>query len=207
MKFHEFKNTLNKPYFSSLDISLRGLTVYPSQLSLWKKQGKIQFLKRGLYCFSERKNELQREQVAFLLCNPSYVSMESALSYYGFIPEMVFSTTLVTPKINRKFSNDFGTFLYRHLKSDLFFGYVVQQRGAEGKSLMAEPEKAILDYFYLNLGRIQDRDDIEGLRLNYDEIAEKIDYEQFLRYRRQFHIAKLDRVTDIVLTLCLPSNK
>ena len=207
MKFSDFKSSMNKPYFSSMNISLRGLIVYPSQLSLWKKQGKINSLKRGLFCFSDMKDALRRERVACLLCDPSYISMESALSHYGFIPEMVFSTTSVTPKINRKFSNDFGTFLYRHIQPDLFFGYVVRQIGSDGKYLMAEPEKAILDYFYLNLGKIQGLDDIDGLRLNYHEIEEKIDREKFLRYRSQFRIGKLDRVTDILLKLCSPSNK
>lgn len=201
MKFNDFVKAIDKPYFSSMDISLRQLLVYPHQLSLWKRQGKIESLKRGLYFFADRKEMLSRELVASLLYDESYISLESALSYYGFIPEMVYAETLVTSKTNRKFSNVFGTFLYRHIQARLLFGYTVFASGA-GKYLMAEPEKALLDYLYLNLGQIQGIDDLQALRLNYHEIAEKIDRKKFLSYQRQFHVKKLDRITALLLSLC-----
>ncbi|MDP2837831.1 MAG: hypothetical protein Q8O53_00945 [Candidatus Moranbacteria bacterium] len=168
---------------------------------MWKKQGKIASLKRGLYFFTERKEALRRELVASLLYAESYMSLESALSYYGFIPDMVYTETLVTSRTNRKFSNVFGTFLYRHIQAKLLFGYDVVETGA-GKYLIAQPEKALLDYCYLNLGRIQGIDDIQALRLNYHEIAEKVDRKKLLRYREQFQVQKLNRVTDLLLSLC-----
>jgi predicted transcriptional regulator of viral defense system len=201
MKFQDFVSAIDKPYFSSMDITLRQISVYPHQLSLWKRQGKIASLRRGLYFFAHRKEALSRELVASLLYDESYISLESALSYYGFIPEMVYTETLVTSKTNRKFSNVFGTFLYRHVQAKLLFGYDIVESDA-GKYRMAQPEKALLDYFYLNLGRIQGIDDILELRLNYHEIAEKIDRKKFLSYREQFRVQKLNRITDLLLSLC-----
>src|SRR3972149_3452832 len=81
---------IDKPYFSKIDILLKGLNMYSSQLSLWRKKDLIVPLKRGLYCFSDGKEKLLPELVSALLYEPSYLSMEFALSYYGFIPEMVF---------------------------------------------------------------------------------------------------------------------
>jgi hypothetical protein len=75
----------------------------------------------------------------------------------------------------------------------------VKQVEGGGKYLLAEPEKALLDYFYFHLGKIEGSDDIEELRMNYHEIQEKIDRKKFLAYRSQFRIEKLNRVTDRIL--------
>lgn len=72
-------------------------------------------LKPGLYCLSE---ELRRAHphpyaVAALLYYPSHVSLESALSYHGLIPEAVFTVTCSTPKRRRDFDTPLGRFSYR----------------------------------------------------------------------------------------------
>lgn len=198
MKFQELKKAINKPYFSKIDILLKSLVVYPYQLSLWQKKGLIVALKRGLYCFADEKDKLPAEIVSALLYEPSYLSLESALSHYGFIPEMVFSQTAVTTKTTRNFFNAFGNFSYRHIKPDLFFGYDVVSF-PYGKYLMAEPEKALLDYLYFNLGKLNDEKDIDELRLNYEELQKIIDVKKLRAYLQEFGIAKLERLTNIIL--------
>src|SRR3546814_12610637 len=64
-------------------------------------------------CSSDRRPE------PFLLANhifgPSYVSVETALSYYGLIPERVYETTSMTTQAPRKFNTPLGTFTYTRL--------------------------------------------------------------------------------------------
>ncbi len=54
---------------------------------------------------------------SFLLANhvygPSYVSMDSALSFYGMIPERVYEISSATTKTSRQFRTPAGTLLRR----------------------------------------------------------------------------------------------
>lgn len=197
MKYLDFKKAINKPYFSWQDIRLKNLKIFDYQLSLWKKRGDISRLKRGLFVFSEEKENISVQEISFLLCEPSYISLESALSYYGFIPEMVYSITSVTAKTTRKFKNDFGNFIYHHVKPDLFFGYVSNET-KYGKYLMAEPEKALLDFLYLKSGEIENESDISELRLNIGEMKKIIDMKKLSSYAREFNVAKVDRIISLI---------
>jgi len=192
MKYQEFKEALNAPYFTNIDILLKKLNVYSYQLSLWRKKGYISRLKKGMYFFASEKEKMTSQEISFLLCQPSYLSMETALSYYGLIPEMVHTQTGITTKITRKFSNDFGNFSYRHIQPKLFFGYVSVKTEC-GKYLMAEPEKAIADYFYFNLGKINDQRDVLELRINSEELKRIINRKKLADYLGEFNIEKLTR--------------
>ena len=150
-------------------MALLGIKIYPYQLSLWSRKKYIQKLKNGLYAISERAKNLKMETIAFNLYQPSYVSLEWALFKYGLIPEIVFNPTSVTAKTTRTFKNNFGLFSYRHLKKELFFGY--RKISENGQIyLIAEPEKALLDYLYLNSSKIKTQEDIKELRFNEIEI-------------------------------------
>lgn len=197
MKYIDFKKSIDKPYFSALDIKLRGLLVYPYQLSLWKKEGLLFSFKRGLYYFPENKNILTSEIIAYALYSPSYISLEGAFRLYGFIPEMVYAQTCVTPKTTRKFSNEFGNFSYRHIRSEVFFGYQMISFGSL-KYALADPEKAILDYFYLN-ENIRGEDDFLALRFNKEEIVEKIKVKKLRLYAKQFKNIRLDKIVDLFI--------
>lgn len=87
-----------------------------------------------------------REFIANQLVFPSYISLEYALSYHNLIPERVYQVTSITSKKTTEFENAFGVFTYHNLKPGLFFGY----RGTEDENglqvLIAEKEKALLDY-------------------------------------------------------------
>src|SRR3989338_1133165 len=98
MKYQEFKKQLGKPFFSIQDIQVRQIPFYTSQLSLWKKNGYIGTLKRGLYYFVEKKEFITPQEVSFLICQPSYISLEWALDSYGIIPDIAHSITAITTK-------------------------------------------------------------------------------------------------------------
>lgn len=199
MKYQDFYKTIKKPYFSRLDISIMGLKVYNYQISLWFKKGYIERIKRGLYLFSERRNELSPEEMSFLIYEPSYISLEFALNHYGFIPEMVYAVTAVSAKTTRKFANKFGKFIYRSIKSSLFFGYLALET-KNGKYLLAEPEKAILDYLYLNLSRINSEEDIEEMRINREMIKKTVNRKKLELYAKKFESKKIQKIIKIILS-------
>lgn len=110
------------------------------------KKGIFTKLRNGLYFYND--NPPSDFLIANQLLKPSYVSLETALAYYQVIPETVYTVTSVTPKTSREFNTPKGVFTYTHLKPSLFTGY--RPAEIEGTNvLIAEPEKALVDYLYL----------------------------------------------------------
>ena len=127
-----------------------------NQFDRWRKQGLLLQLRRGLYILgaTERKIEPSRLYLAGQLYQPSYVSLEYALSRYGLIPERVADVTSVTSKKTASFSNDFGTFTYQTVRPGAFRGFTACRDEAGLQYFIADPEKAVADFVYLNLGKI-----------------------------------------------------
>ena len=190
MKYNELSAAIKSPVFSRTDLALSEYKVLDYQLSLWVKKGYLVRLKNGIYAFRREMEKVRGEDVAFLLCQPSYLSLESALAWYGFIPEIVYAYTSVTARITRTFENDWGRFIYRHIRSDLFWGYR-EMKTAHGPYLLAEPEKALLDYFYLNLAQIKSSDDFDSIRLNKEEMGKTLDKDKMIKYNNVFGIRKM----------------
>ncbi len=145
------------------------------QLSKWKKQGKLIELRKGFYLLS---SEIKPFPPLFYLSNillfPSYVSLQSALSYYGLIPEAVFSVTAVSTRRTRTFSTPIGVFTFRKIKQELFCGYTKVKFG-DFNVLLATPEKALLDTIYIT------HQSQESLRLQNLEILDKDKLEEMLK--------------------------
>lgn len=192
MKYDDLWKIVQAPYFSISDPVIAREKLYSYQLNLWVRKGHLLRLKNGVYAFTREKDRIQGEEIAAVMCEPSYLSLESALAWYGFIPEMVYAYVSVTSRINRKYTNVFGTFIYRHIKPSLFWGYR-EIKTSRGRVLLAEPEKALIDYLYLNLAHISDENDFENLRFNLDVIHEKIDPDKMKRYLSAFGGKKLEK--------------
>lgn len=124
-----------------------------TQLSQWVRKGLLVRLRRGIYTVAGpyRKTPLAVLSFAHDLYRPSYLSGAWALSFYGLIPEKTVVYTSVTTRVPRIFHNPVGTFQYSHIKQDLFWGY--RAHTIDGTSVwIADPEKALLDYFHLHPG-------------------------------------------------------
>lgn len=201
MKFYDLQKLIKEAYFSINDLRLRSLKIYDYQLSLWVKNSKLKRLKRGIYYFPARRKDIKPEEVAALIYEPSYISTEYALSYYNLIPEKVFAITSVATKPTRVFNNDFGRFIYQQISPKLFVGYDAIET-KNGRYLLAEPEKAILDYFYLHLGQINNVNDIKELRFNYKEMKNIIHSQKLHLYLKFFAIKKLERMINLLLQQC-----
>lgn len=127
------------------------------QLSRWRKGGKLIKLKNNIYLLSEtfRKVDIYEPYIASVLKRPSYISLEKAFEYHGLIPEAVPVYTCVTTKRPEKIITPVGAFDYRHIKSSLFWGYESVTVNKQ-QAFIAAPEKALLDFFYLNGLRLDD---------------------------------------------------
>ena len=141
------------------------------QLSRWVAAGRLTQLRRGLYALAPpfAGRALNVLALAARIRVPSYVSLQSALSYHGIIPEAVPMVTSVTTNRPGQFETPLGGFLYRHLKRDLFWGYREVDVGAGQKAFVAIPEKALLDLFYLTPGMI-DSPFVSELRLAPEQL-------------------------------------
>jgi predicted transcriptional regulator of viral defense system len=168
------------------------------QLDRWEKKGYLRKLKQGFYTLTEQETG---EAFLFLTANkiyaPSYVSLEKALKHYGLIPEEVFQVTSVGTKKTASFETAVGNFSYRHIQPSLFWGYRLLELGRQ-RALLAEPEKAVLDYLYLHAG-LRTAGDFAELRINAEAFREQINFKKFQAYLAAFENKSLTRRAQIFL--------
>ena len=164
-----------------------------NNISRWLKKGYIFRLKQGYYAFSEYKSKPDYTfYFANKIYNPSYISLYSALSFYGIIPEAVVQITSVTPLKTSTFSNDIGDFSYKTIKPDLMFGYCLKFI-TEAKAIkIATPEKAILDLLYL-YPFYKTEQDLEDLRFEEEYLLENIDKAKLESLCTQFKTLSLEK--------------
>lgn len=117
-------------------------------LSRWKKNGLMDSLRKGLYELTYPERRIIPD---FFMANkiyaPSYISLETALSHYSILPEASMAVVSVTPKATRRFKNAHGLFMYRTIRPEAFSGYSIEKHNGLD-ILIAEPEKALVDYLY-----------------------------------------------------------
>lgn len=183
MRYIDFRQKFKIPIITSQDIRLLAPDITPSQLTLWQKQEYITKIRGGVYLFNDSKSQITAWELSSVVVEPSYISLESVLSKHSLIPEMVFSTTCLTTKNKRAYDTYLGNITYKHVKPELFFGYH-SFPGKFRSFLMAYPEKAILDFFYLN-PQYKDQDDIEGLRIE-PSIFNELNQDRVDQYLKPF---------------------
>lgn len=139
-----FETSLVLPFYDSPQQAQR-------QLSDWTRAGKLVQLRRGLYTLAEsyREERPTNFAIANWLVRPSYISLQTALSYYSMIPEHVAAVTNVTTNRPIRIANEFKYFIYRHIKENFFFGYRYYALFRGQSAFIATPEKALLDLIYL----------------------------------------------------------
>lgn len=150
MLFIDFKNKLLKlGAFSLSDINMFFPDFDSRRLFEWQKKGYILKLRNGWYCFSDiEKAELSSFFIANKIYNPSYISLESALSYHNIIPEAIYPVCSITSNKTMTFYTPLWEMRYNTVKPSLFFGYEIEEFNDKPIKI-AYPEKAILDVLYL----------------------------------------------------------
>ena len=150
-------------------------------------------LRQEWYAFPEL---LQRPDFArYVACRiyrPSYISLHTALSIYGMIPEAVSSITSVSTLKTAKFENAFGQYAYQNVKPDLFFGYKPVMlplntaiiNPPQLAWMLAHPEKALLDLLYL-YPFYDSEEELEQLRLDDDFMTGELDLDRLSEYQQK----------------------
>ena len=166
----------------------------------WRKKGYITRLRNQWYAFNDAENH---ENIGWLAANliyaPSYISLHTALSWYNLIPEMIATTTSVTTRKTNKFSTPLGDFDYHRIKPELFgFGYSLEdvdtnkiKSGKSRKIMLATPQKAILDFFYINSFYDSEKD-MENLIMNNTELANLVN-DEFYKLLGRYESMALER--------------
>ena len=125
-----------------------------------ENDGLINRVAKGKYHFSLK--EINDFELANFLVDPSYVSLETALSFHGILPQFPYSVTSVTTLKTRRLNYQEKEYDYAHLESKYFWGFIKKDR-----FLIAIPEKALLDELYFmakKLRQIHVRDlNLEGI--------------------------------------------
>jgi len=107
------------------------------------KKGIVGRVERGVYYLKGYANEYA---IASNIIKPSYVSLVSALAYYGLTTQIPRVVYVVSPKRHRVIRNVEGyDIIFKHAKKELMFGY---HKELNGNIFIADPEKAIVDIYY-----------------------------------------------------------
>ena len=116
-----------------------------------KERGWLVPLRRGLYFVSDISSRgfvnVSPFVIAAAFNENSYISMDSALSFYGLFEQSLRTTSSVTPYKSKKYAFQGSTYRYMKIRKQLYFGF--KSANAEGYYFkIAELEKVILDYLY-----------------------------------------------------------
>lgn len=193
MNFLEFsKKFQSVPVFSTRDIEMFFPGFERENLLNWQKKGALLRIRNGWYSLSEGIQTLEH---AYFTANkiyaPSYLSLESALAHYGWIPEAVFTFTSVSTLKTKVFDTPKGRFRYSTVKPSLFFGYKILS--VEGRGIkMAEPEKALLDFLYFH-PKAEEEADFEAYRFNLTQMRADLDIEKLAAYEMLFNSPVLSK--------------
>ena len=142
-------------------------------------------LTRGLY--TNRIAQIPWENLAINIYYPSYVSFESALNYYNILSQQSSALTLASSKRRKELNIQGQIISYRHLKAELFWGYIKKD-----DYLIAEAEKAFLDLAYLSLNGYAHFNSSE---MNLDLLNRK----KLKKYLKRFNNKKLDRLINQII--------
>lgn len=165
----------------------------------WANKGLLIRLRQGYYSFPEYKG---KPDFALYFANriyrPSYVSLHSALAFYGMIPEAIVQITSVTSLKTVSFTNDFGEYGYKSVKEELMFGYDLKPL-ADGRTFqLAKPEKAILDLLHL-YPFYNTAQELEELRLDEDFLQDDLDRKLLEEYTLKFENKALEKRVQLLI--------
>ena len=171
-----------------------------NNLSRWIKKGLLIRLRQGYFTFPEYKG---KPDYAWYFANrmyrPSYISLHTALSFHGIIPESVIQITSVTSLKTAYFVNPFGEYSYKTIKKEMMSGYVLKTL-SDGRTLqIADPEKALSDLLYL-YPEYSTTQDMLDLRLDEEYLQNDLKMDLLHEYISEFKSKALEkRVNQLII--------
>ncbi|MBN1763798.1 MAG: hypothetical protein JW860_00950 [Sedimentisphaerales bacterium] len=143
-------------YFTSQDVAALFPERDNARYALVKRaiaNGEIIHIRRGMYCLAPKyqKKSVNLYALAQHIYGPSYISLESALSWHGWIPEAVYTLTSVSLAKSKEFNTPLGIFSYKRVPQEVFYSGVARLTDENGDVFfMAMSLKALSDYVYVN---------------------------------------------------------
>ncbi len=192
INFLEFKHRMEVfDVFSTMDVAKNYPHFDTRRLFEWQQKGYVEKLASRWYRFIDKPlDEAMSWFIANRIYQPSYISLETALSHYGLIPEGVFTVTSITTNKTRGIQTPSGFYQYRNIKTTLFFGYAVMRKN-DRPILFADLEKALLDYLYF-YPKLSEIEAFMALRLNVDVLISKMDEGKMNTYLAMFNSRALE---------------
>lgn len=186
--------------FSRADLEVIYPDLDPRRLYEWQLKGYILKLRNSWYCLPGFLNEpYSTWMIANAVHAPSYISLESALSYYGLIPEGVYLCTSVCTSRTLRITMAGHDYEYSQLGKKLYTGYRLEETGTGMRRVrIAEPEKALLDFMYLR-SAIRSRKEISDLRFNTTLLDELVDRDRLYSYLDLYTNQALTKRVELIL--------
>jgi hypothetical protein len=188
----------DRPFFESGEVRIafkEPRAQIEARLSRWVNNGKLLKLRQKKYLLpgKYRRNEPSPEYISNYLYRPSYISLRTALSIYGIIPESVHIYEAVTTKKTAKWDTPVGVFKYHSIKEERFWGYEIYPKAGSPNDqktfMLGEPEKVLLDLFFLIKGEWTEKR-IKEMRFQNLSIIKK---EKLQKYAETFDSPKVNR--------------
>jgi len=185
---------------------LEGLKKYASpktKLLRMVRNGECYPIIKGLY---ETNKNVSPHLLAGSIYGPSYISFEYALSYYGLIPESVYTITNATfdKKKKKEYVTDFGTYTYRDVPNEAFpYGLRLVNEG-EYWYRIATPEKAICDLLY-TISPVKNLKELrtllyQGFRIEERDLKQ-LNHEDVEILREKYHSTNIRRFCTLLKKL------
>lgn len=194
-----------RPYITDAELAVLLGGTPDSRYSKVKRlhaQGALLHIRRGLYCFTDRvghRSAVHPYELAQHIYGPSYISLESALSFHQLIPERTLTVTSVAVKRSRQFMTPIGQFSFIHLPTTNF--YVGVERIEENGHIffMAKPWKAICDYVYCYKKDWKSLDPLrDSLRIDIDQLP-ALREEEIKLFEDYYHHSRMSRFLEGVI--------
>ena len=158
-----------------------------------ERRGLVEHISRRVYVNKLAHDFSARELVSVLRPN-AYISLESALAEWGISTQSPSGLTCVTTGFPRKFQSASVNIIYRHISESLYWGFE-EKRTRYGTYKIAEPEKALLDWVYLQRQ--------EGLPVALDELSlNAIDRKKLRKYAAKYPNSVQQTLRDVPYAFC-----
>jgi predicted transcriptional regulator of viral defense system len=142
---NQFINPINH---NTLLSALNDVAFPEQKIKYLKTKGSIQSVMRGWYLVNPSVENYSLFYASNKFYGPSYISMLTALSYWGWIADRTFSYQAICLNRGKEIKNTIGRFIYYKQDADTYsLGVLNITESPNIVIQIASPTKALYDYF------------------------------------------------------------
>jgi predicted transcriptional regulator of viral defense system len=175
----------------------RSEAVVRNALRRQEQNGLVERVSTKLY-INHLNSQFSPRDLINLLRPKSYISLESALVEKGVINQSPSALTCVAPAHPQSYHSKSANIVYRKISPNLYWGFE-EKNTRYNKYLIAEPEKALLDWIYLSRQ--------EGLPTPLDEFQlQFLSVSKLRKYAEKFPRTVEQTLNDLLLERAFPTK-